>query len=264
MKKVLLSLIYTLATLTASTALSQVDFTACLPNNQIWIAPEFYHMQRHREGGTKQDGFLYGGRLAYERIHGKKFYVGVEGAIATGNLEGHSSIGQKLRSRFTDKSVEGRIGYTFQFNTCYTPWLTPYIGYGHFWETNKYQRPKDLQIHFYNDFSYVPIGFLLQLNLQPHWSVGLNFKCRVLIDSQVKSKRDSIYGNTTLHYKQKLQYRIELPLSYYAFCFCHPIRLTIEPFYEYRRYGTQPNYPFDFLDTKFNNWGANFQIGYFF
>ena len=177
----------------------------CLPKNQIWIAPEFYHVHRTREGGTYQNGFLYGGRAAYERIAGRCFYLGLEGYIATGSIHGKGGNDQKLRSTLTDSSVEGRVGYTFQLNYCYEFLFTPYLGYGYFWETNKFHRPKDLQVHFYNRFSYVPLGFLFNVNICPTWAIGLNFKARVLVDGKIKTKHDPEFQNSNLQYEHKVQ-----------------------------------------------------------
>src|SRR5436190_24377747 len=85
-----------------------------LPLYKASIGPEFYHVKRTREGGTSQSGNLIGVRGSFERIGRYKWYIGIEGLYGQGIIKGHSGSGLKLRSRLTDRQIEGRFGYTFQ------------------------------------------------------------------------------------------------------------------------------------------------------
>lgn len=240
-----------------STEANSIDFLK--PGHRVWIAPEFYQLNRHREGGSKQSGPMYGGRIGYDYIKRSNIYLGAQGLIASGHIKGNSN-GTNLKSKFTDKMVEGRIGYTFQSKNWCQPYITPFAGFGYFWESNHFEKPRDFRIHFDNQFSYVPVGFLSEIFPWDQFSIGLNFTARVLIHGRIKTSNDPQYQNSRLLYQHKLQYRVELPLSYYFCCMNNPWRITVEPFYEYRHYGSHINHPFDFMDTKFNIYGVNVQF----
>lgn len=232
--------------------------------NQLFIGPEIYYVKRTREGGAEQTGGLYGVRGGYEYIRRYALYVGLEGLYATGTLNGKSGEGERVKSWLTDANVEGRMGYTFQSKSCYHFSFTPFIGAGYFWENNHYIHPSPLHIHFDNSFWYVPVGFLSSFYVSSQLSLGLNFKARFPMDGYTKTSHDPDESDHQLHYEHKVQYRVELPIAYYA-CWCNSDwALTLIPFYEYRQYGHKPNYPFDFLETTFKLYGVNLRISYLF
>lgn len=237
-----------------------------------YLGPEIYFVKRLKEGGSAQGGALYGLRIGYDRVKRYKFYWGIDALWARGTLTGHrkkenlhvDAVTEHLKSEFTDMNVEARVGYTFQCKNWRCASLTPYAGLGYFWEKNFYQHPSPLHIHFKNNFSYVPAGFLSQLFLTPSCSIGFNFKVRYLLESEQKVERDPSYGKMTLHYEEKLQYRAELPVVYF-FCWdCHPLAVSVVPFFEYRAYGHRANFPFDFLEVKLKLYGATLKFHYLF
>lgn len=227
-----------------------------------FIGPEIYHVKRVKEGGAEQTGTLYGGRIGYDHIRRYKLYWGIDALWAKGTLTGHVE-NEQLKSAFTDINAEARIGFTFQSQWhCLS--FTPYSGLGYFWEKNHYQHPSPLQLHFDNTFSYVPVGFLSQIFLTPSWSLGLNVKVRVILEGKQKVTHDPNYGKLTQQYQDKLQYRIELPITYF-FCWdSHPLGIGFIPFFDYRHYGHRANFPFDFLDTKLYLYGATLKLLYLF
>lgn len=228
--------------------------------NQLAFGPETYWVQRIKDGGTKQTGLLWGGRLTYDRIKRYGWYLGADALYATGTLNGHSNNKSKLRSRLTDANVEGRFGYTLQQKSNCGPSFTPFVGIGYFWETNNFRHPSPIPVHFRNTFTYVPFGFLSHLYVNPRAGIGLNFKIRYLVQHKIKVSHDPEFDTLTLHYKEKLQYRVELPMTY-DFCIKNRLwRISLDPFYEYRNYGYLPNFPFDFINTKFNIYGVNLQL----
>ncbi len=230
--------------------------------HQLFLGPEIYHVARTREGGTKQRGFLYGARLGYDYIRRYAFYWGIDGLYARGTLSGETGEKKRLKSELTDINLETRFGYTFQSKACHHFSFTPFIGVGYFWEMNNYQHPSPIEAHFRNEFFYVPVGFLSQLFIYPKVSLGLNFKTRYLLKGTTKVTHDHNQDNHTLHYEHKLQYRVDLPLTYY-FCWRnYDVILGLIPFYEYRHYGHQANFPFDFLETKFRIYGVNLRLFY--
>jgi hypothetical protein len=228
-----------------------------------FIGPEIYYVKRLKERGAQQSGTLYGVRIGYDHVRRYKLYWGVDALWAKGILEGHIRD-DKLKSEFTDTNVEARLGYTFQSKYWRCLSFTPYTGVGYFWEMNNYQHPSPLKIHFKNTFSYVPVGFLSQIFIMPNLSLGVNFKVRVILEGEQRSSRDPKFDKLTQHYDEKLQYRLELPVTYF-FCWnIHPLGVSLVPFFEYRCYGHRANFPFDFLETKLRIYGATLKLMYLF
>lgn len=234
-----------------------------IPMNQIFIGPEIYRVYRDKEGGSSQDGNLYGFRLGYDRIKRFHYYLGADFLYASGDLCGKTG-NHTIKSTLHDINVEGRFGYTLESKWGWQPSLTPFVGGGYFWESNNYKHPSPLKIHFHNHFSYATAGFLSRLRLLSNMTIGLNFKIRYIIDGKIRITNDPDEDDRDQHYDERLQYRVELPLTYYlAYC-SHDWALSIVPFYEYRPYGHRANFPFDFLETKFKLYGATFKFMYLF
>jgi len=232
-------------------------------SDAIYAGPEIYYVKRTKEGGAKQTGTLFGARIGYDHIKRYKLYWGAEALWAQGILNGKNDI-IHLKSQLTDINVEARIGYTFQSKCWRCASFTPFIGAGYFWEKNYYKHPSPLAVHFDNEFSYIPVGFLSQIFLTPTFSLGLNAKIRFLLDGSQKVSHDPEHDNMTLHYDERLQYRIELPMTYFINWKCTTLAICLEPFYEFREYGHRANFPFDFFETKFQLIGATLKCFYVF
>lgn len=232
--------------------------------HQFYVGPEIYYLKRTREGGSKQQGCLFGGRLGYDYIRRYAFYFGVEGLYAGGNLDGRNKEHKKLKSTFIDANAEARFGYTFEAKNSYHPSFTPFIGIGYFWEANKFKHPSPLPVHFHNKFTYIPVGFLSRFFVNENLSVGLNFKARFIYEGKVTATHDADCDDSSQTYEEYPQYRVELPISYYFNWCSTDSGVTFEPFYEYRHYGHRANFPFDFLDTKFNLFGVTLKVLYVF
>lgn len=232
--------------------------------NYLSVGPESYWVVRTKGGGTRQTGVLWGGRATYERLKRYGWYIGADILYASGTLDGKSGNDNKIRSRLTDTNVESRFGYTLQHKSNCGFSLTPFFGIGYFRETNNFSHPTPIPVHFRNTFSYIPIGFLSHMYVTPQFGMGLNFKVRYLYRHKVKATRDPEHDSLHLHYQEKLQYRIELPFTYDK-CICNRLwRINLVPFYEYRNYGQMPTYPFDFIKTKFQIYGAYLQLTFLF
>lgn len=229
---------------------------------EAYVGPEIYYVRRTKEGGAEQSGALYGVRIGYDHIHRYKFYWGIDGLWAKGILEGKAQE-TRLKSILTDINVEARLGYTFQ-SKWHCASFTPYTGGGYFWENNYYQHPSPLPIHFKNRFSYIPVGFLSRIFINPNWSIGANFKVRYLLESEQKVCHDPEHEKMTQHYEQRLQYRTEVPITYFICWKQHSLAVSLVPFYEYRPYGHLANFPFDFLETQLKLYGAILKLLYLF
>lgn len=230
---------------------------AQLKGHRLLIGPEAYYVYRHRDGGTKQRGWLGGGRFIYEHLRRYNIYWGIEGAMAGGELKGSSSSGSTLKSTMRDRSIEVRFGYTFQFKRGHRFAFTPFIGCGYMIEDNNFKRPTALHLHFKIAYRFLSAGFLSSIYICDSVKVGLNVKVRHLLDPRCKISNDPDFPTTSLKIgNDNLQYRIELPVTYP----CGLYSFVATPFYENRIYGGWVGYPFDFMRTRLYNYGLTLQL----
>lgn len=238
--------------------------------NRLLIGPEAYHVYRTRDGGNHQKGWLFGVRGIYDHIQRCGVYWAVEGSYAGGLLYGSTKPRSckkgapknkhTLQSTFNEASGEGRIGFTFQATTGLRPSFTPFIGYGYFWENNKFGGCSPLHLRFKTDYQYPTAGFLSSITLCGNWNLGLTLKVRYMIDPKCSVSNDPDYKTARLKIgNDRLQYRVELPLNYLASCYCG---FSFIPFYEERYYGGQNGCPFDFIRTRYFNYGATTALFY--
>lgn len=232
-----------------------------LDRNQFSIGPEWYYAQRTKEGGTKQDGNLFGVYLSYDRLKRYGCYWGGDINYAEGTLDGHSRAGRKLRSRLLDACFEGRLGFTFQQQKGCQVGATPFIGIGYFIEENNFINPSPIPAHFKTRFTYFTAGFLTQIHFSNQFEMGLNFKAKVPFAPRCKVSNDPDNEPVDQRIGQRFQYQADFPITYYAFCKCQ-LGISMTPFYEYRNYGSHPNFPFNFIKTHFNIWGIKLGITY--
>jgi len=228
-------------------------------NNQVYTGPVAYHVNRVKKGGTEQNGWAYGGKIGYDRIKPWGFYWGAEGSYAVGKLDGKSSNGDKLKSNFYDGWAEGRFGFTFQQAEGYQFTFVPFIGGGYQWETNNFIDPSPLKVHTQVKGGYACAGFLSKVALYSCFRAGIDFKAKFLIDAYNHISHDPDFSDSSLLIKNEYQYKIELPLEYVYRNF----NFGVVPFYEYRHYGGKAGFPFDFVDTRLNLWGAFLKLTYF-
>lgn len=225
---------------------------------RLSLGPELYHVSRFREGGTKQHGWLFGGRFICDHVRRYTFYWGIEAASAGGTLYGTSGKGAFLKSHMCDRSIESRLGYTFQKKQGHRFAFTPFVGAGYYIENNNFKRPSQLPLHFKTTYRYVTAGFISSAYITPNLSVGVNLKLRHMLDPECKITHDPARGSAYLKIaNETVQYRVEMPISYLP---CSPYSLTAMPFFEMRNYGRRVSYPFDFLRTRYYNYGVTLQL----
>lgn len=222
--------------------------------HEIYLGPEIYHVKRTKEGGTRQDGWIYGVRAGYDHIKRYKFYWGFDTLYAKGTLDGKNGGDAHIKSRFTDLEFEGRIGYTLQMKCWPRAGITPFIGVGYAVEKNHFISPSPLPVHFRTQYYYGAAGFLSQVYIKPYFIAGLNFKAKYLYDTRCHVSHDPEYGSLSMLVKDMFNYRVELPFTFWL---CDSKwYISVVPFYELRQYGGQANFPFDFLETKLYLSGA--------
>jgi hypothetical protein len=230
--------------------------------NAVYIGPEISHVKRVRSGGTKQSGNLAAIRTSYERIKRYHYYLGAQLLYGTGILRGHTGGGDKIRSRLKEELIEGNIGYTFQTKCFPHASITPFVGYGYFRDTNKFSPPSNLQIKFTTQFRYISFGCLSSIYVLPCLTIGVNARLKWPLQTRCKVTDDPDFDTIRQIVEDKLQYRIELPVTYFGSCLWQHFEFALVPFYEERLYGARENYPFDFFRTKFTLYGVNAQLIY--
>jgi len=229
-------------------------------SQQAYGGPEVYYVQRKREGGSWQNGWVGGVRIGYDRIKRYGIYVGGDALYSWGRLKGKGPEDTSLKSNFMDASIEGRLGYTFQQKAERQFSFTPYLGGGYLVETNNFIDPSPLKLHTQTRFSYACAGFLSSMNVSPQFAVGLNFKAKYMIDGRHYISHDPEHEPVDMLVKNEMQYRVEIPIVYR---WCERYDYGVVPFYEYRHYGGQASFPFDFLDTKLNLYGITLKFIYY-
>lgn len=223
-----------------------------LCGHQFSFGPEVYYIQRKREGGTKQSGVLYGAKICYEFIKRNSFYWGIDATYAGGRISGHSATDCRVKSVFCDSNVEGRAGYTWQQKCGYRFLFTPYLGGGASLENNHFVHPSPIHVHFRLYYAYVCAGFLSQMSVSPCYDVGINVKLKYVIEAKNRISHDPCFDSSTSLVGNELLYRIEFPFTWHA----RPNGyISCLPFYEFRHFGKQAGFPFDFVDTKENLYG---------
>lgn len=138
--------------------------------------------------------------------------------------------------------------------------ITPYVGYGYFSEVNKFVHPSPLPIKFTTEYNYFAYGFLSSVYINSWLTVGLNARFRAPWQPRCKVSDDPDFDNLRQRIGECFQYRIEVPLTYTGHLICNWLEVAIVPFYEQRFYGKRENFPFDFLKTNYNIYGANLQF----
>jgi hypothetical protein len=237
------------------------EFPFQLPR-KLYIGPEIYRICRTREGGSFQRGEIYGVRIGYDYIKRFKLYWGIDALYGNGTLRGRSGYDDKIKSTFTDKQIEGRLGYTIQLKKWLRPSFTPFVGYGYYQENNKFHHPSPLKLKFRTRYNCVVAGFLSHVDFNPHLTVGVNFRARFMHDAKCKVTDDPDEGDVTLSIKDKVNYRVEVPVSYRLCSYNDQLEFDVVPFYEFRHFGGRKNFPFNFLETRLRLYGVSLFLNF--
>jgi hypothetical protein len=222
----------------------------------VSLGPEIYYLKRKKEGGSFQDGMLYGVHGTYERLRHCGFYWAADGYYATGCIEGETKSGKPLKSNLTDSQIEGRLGYSLCYSFCPKLRLIPYAGYGYFRSVNDFKKPSPLLLKFTDEFQYVAGGAMLIIDINPNWDAGVHYKYKYPWEPKCRVSRDPENETLTLNVGTEYQYEIEIPIRYHRCWKGRNIGITLAPFHRFTHYGAQANFPSDVIDTRFRIWGA--------
>jgi hypothetical protein len=234
--------------------------------HRFYGGPQTYYVQRNREGGTKQNGWLAGGKIGYDRFKGNAAYWCFEAGTASGTLKGKTGSGSSIKSSFTDTTYEWRLGYTFHKCSWKHIYFTPYLLFEYLTERNDNEPPSSLLINSKISSTLAGIGFLSQMDLSQNFAIGMNFSAKWMLYGKNRISKfpiddDILFDDFTLQIRNEMHYRLEVPLTYRFNCLSHShLSLSLIPFFEYRKYGNEEGFPINFLETKFKFYGAFFQL----
>lgn len=231
----------------------------CEPH-QFSVEPMAYHVKREKLGGAWQKGILYGIEGRYERLCNWGIYLAIDGYYAQGKIKGKSGGGSSLVSDLSDSEVQGKIGYTLAFGKgCWCPSITPFIGYGYFSSRNNFRDPSPLPIHFHNTFDFGSAGVMVTVPIKSCLSLGVTFTAKWMIEGKSKTTNDPFFEDATLMMESKTQYEVDIPL-YYTHESYPCLQWGVAFIYIQRNYGGRENFPFDFITTKYNNYGGKLSL----
>lgn len=225
----------------------------------IYVGPTASHTHRTRKGGAWQSGELLGVQMRYDKVARSKIYWGADLSYAEGLLRGRSSADDRVKSRFIDEWIEGRVGYTFSRKWCFEWSLSPFLGIGYGLEKNRFVVPTPLLLHSKIRYIYVPLGFLGKMRFNDKWDIALQFTAKINANVKNYISHDPDFDDSTLQVDPKVGYRVEVPLNYN---YNSRWFFSISPYYESRHYGGKVNFPFDFVGTKLSTYGAWLKCGY--
>ena len=88
----------------------------------------------------------------------------------------------------------------------------------------------------------------------------IDVKMKFMLNGKTKVSNDPVMGDATLLMNNQVLARISVPLIFSPPCVRMGLEFVVDPFYEFRHYGGREGFPFDYIDTKYNLYGANFAL----
>jgi hypothetical protein len=222
----------------------------------VFLGPEFCHNTRKREGGSKQSGFLLGGHFRYDRISPNSLYWALDAFYDSGKMFGKTANGNKIKSTINEYEIQGRLGYSFYFPNCFELLVIPYGAYSYYYGTNKFHHPSPVTYKLHDKLHLAGPGLWISMSINQNCRCGLDFQAKYMIEGKNKVTSDPKFDSVSLEIESEWQYEIDLPIEF-TVPFCDKtLEFRFVPFYTFRHYGGKPNYPFDFVETKFQIYGA--------
>ncbi|MDR3624375.1 MAG: hypothetical protein P4L16_04460 [Chlamydiales bacterium] len=191
--------------------------------HHLYIAPDLLYRHYSEQGlseGAKSDehGILSGLQIGYDYITPRNVYVGADLRCDAGktvydgtliNLIDFSTSPYKNHTNNVIFNAEVRLGYTYE--KFYNITTIPFIGFGY----HRWYRGAVPENPFGYDetytWSYLAFGMRTEYDFCCNLAIGLNLKLMFMIDGRMTS---SGLGNDVFALGNKIQYEIELPITY--------------------------------------------------
>jgi hypothetical protein len=255
------------ATFVVSLAIAQIEavcFIHSFGPHALFIGPEYSHISRTREGGSKQTGNLVGGHIRYDRISPHSIYLGADAYYDTGKAKGKTASGKQIRSTIDEYEIQARLGYNLYIDRINQLLIIPYATYSYFYGRNKFYGPSPNQYKLHDHLHLGGAGLWVSFCLFDCCRLGVDFNAKYIVDGKNKVTDDPEYDNIKLEIESQWQYELAIPIEFKVpVCDCC-LECRFVPFYRFRHLGGKPNYPFDYKETKYRLYGAQllFYIGF--
>ncbi len=184
--------------------------------SRIYVGPQVSSLELQiRQGphlalhGAQQNvtlnGVLGGVIIGYEY---KSFHA-LYAALLTDWLAGTISKKGVPSRKINDLEAEVRIGYNYQALQGKKWVVTPYLGFGFNYISQKQSSPPSFKYYEY----YLPLGFIVDYMPKDWFTVELNFQWRPALDSTVRVS--TIAGSRFTLKKKHSQYWVEMPFIFH-------------------------------------------------
>jgi hypothetical protein len=254
---------YRLALAAASISMSQIEascFMSSFGPHAFFLGPEVCYIKRVREGGSEQSGNLVGGHFRYDRISPCSVYWGFDGYYDTGHVSGKTASGREIKSTIDEYELQARLGYSLYAPERRKLLIIPYACYSYFYGSNKFDHPSPVQYRLHDHLHSGGGGIWVSFSLIDCLRCGVDFSARYIIKGYNRVTNDPEHDNVKLEVESKWQYQVEVPIEY-AMAICdYRFEMRIVPFYRFRHLGGKPNYPFDYIETRFHESGAQLML----
>lgn len=197
------------------------------PRSNLQVGGNYTYVHIATSGQPSTSGNLYGMQALYEYRPLHRVYIGLPFAWKNGHTHG-SNISRSL----LEFDMQDRIGYTWGSRRKGIL-FTLFSGFGYRYYGEKVSTLGNSVKFKYDEF-YFPVGFLLQGDLHPIVTMGLNFQWMPQIFPTVTIV--PLSGARWILNHELVNFKVEIPLTLY-FSSKHRFSAVIQPFFEYWRDG---------------------------
>ena len=204
----------------------------------------------------KLTGGMGGIRALFEYKKFRALYTAIYSSWLYGKPNNSS-----LSRRINTVDGEGRFGYNFQAIQSRSLVVTPYLGFGMYYSSERRNpgfalQNTTAQSYYYYTY-YIPVGLILDMNVREWFHWLFHFQWRPDIDPTVKTK--TIAGVRYVDGKKENQFFIEMPFSFRLGC-KRRWDISLTPFWKLTKHGSSLISP----SIRYIFWGGSLDIGYHF
>lgn len=186
--------------------------TACrCRDSLLYFGPEIYHIRFEPGNFADFTGTLAGAIIGWEYYHPNCLYAEVKAEASGGRISG--DFGRKRRIRFDE--LEGRLGWTLTTDCLPCLSVTPYLGLGFTYLTQKVTSPSATDIDFRYRHYYFPLGVKIDYAIYPWLGIGVNLKWTFDLDATVEIET---LAGSRFELKDKTGFELEIPISWALPC----------------------------------------------
>lgn len=227
------------------------------PNSYFLFGGNYTHLNFKPTEHASFVGNLGGAQASYEYRPANRIYEGVKFMWRQGDSDG--SAGHRF---LLDFDTQVRIGYTAAWE-CKDIMLTAFSGFGWRYLGHHLRKSGQPSIHFNYNEVYIPVGLLVDYEVNHCFDVGVYFTWMPQVFSTVNINP---IGNARWVLERKYgNVLVELPMTYNFSRKKQVWSLNFKPFYEYWQDGkskakTTTGIPLDLPSNTYNFWGLEINL----